>query len=675
MGNNGNFDQYAAFREKQLELAKMLNESSEVISGLNMEQFRDNLKRLGDKVQNDSFKIQVVGTFKNGKSTFINSFLGEEILPAYALPCTAVINEVKWGERKRAVLHFRDPLPDPLPADLSPKALEHMRKFPQGPIPPLEIPYDEIEDYVVIPIGKDPKEMLLESPYEKVELYWPLPLLENGVEIIDSPGLNEHATRTKVTMDYLSKADAILFVLNAQAICSQEEMRFVEDNLQEQGFTDPFFLVNRFDSITSERERSAMRRFTEMKLRDYTSNEIFYVSALNALNGKMEGDADKLRSSGMPEFEARLSDFLTRQKGRVKLSQPARELKRILNEEALFKVIPMQRELLGTSLDDVKERYRQAQPQLADLKTRRDQMYSRLMLRIEQCKPEFRRLAARNMADTADSVPVWIEEFTPSVSFGPVPTKSKSEIIVREISDYISGKMDEQQKEWRKSVLQPIIEEKANDIFGAAEESLANFFEELDSVNVALAGKTYQSDPVPTWQRVVGAVGGLAIGDIGLAFSGGVNGLSKELAKTAAFEFGAGMVLGLLGLFNPVTLIATIVGAFLFNWNRGQAKSMEKLKSAITGEVAAQLSDQAEEAAVKLSESVSGRFEAIAQSIVGAMDAEITETERQIEGIIQEMEKGKENIAQREAVIKGCEAKIKELSSGLDELIFQLVEE
>ena len=35
--------------------------------------------------------------------------------------------------------------------------------------------------------------------------------IENGVEIIDSPGLNEHATRTKVTMDYLSKADAILF--------------------------------------------------------------------------------------------------------------------------------------------------------------------------------------------------------------------------------------------------------------------------------------------------------------------------------------------------------------------------------------------------------------------------------------------------------------------------------
>ncbi len=72
----------------------------------------------------------------------------------------------------------------------------------------MSIPYDKIEDYVVIPMGKNPKDMLLESPYERVELFWPLELLKNGIEIIDSPGLNEHATRTKVTMDFISRADA-----------------------------------------------------------------------------------------------------------------------------------------------------------------------------------------------------------------------------------------------------------------------------------------------------------------------------------------------------------------------------------------------------------------------------------------------------------------------------------
>lgn len=674
MAVSDNFDQYAAYREKQLELAGMLKGASEVISDLNMVQFQENLKKLGDKVQNDSFKIQVVGTFKNGKSTFINSFLGEDILPAYALPATAVINEVKWGEKKRAVIHFRDPLPERLPAELAPKAKAHMDQHPQGPIPPLEIPYDEIEDYVVIPIGKDPTEMLLESPYEKVELFWPLPLLKNGVEIIDSPGLNEHATRTKVTMEYLSKADAILFVLNAMAICSQEEMRFVEDNLQEQGFTDPFFIVNRFDMISSEKERSAMRRFTEMKLRDYTTNEIFYVSALNALNGKAEGDAEKLRSSGMPPFEARLSEFLTKQKGKAKLAQPARELKRILNEEALFKVIPTQLELLGTSLDEVKARYRRVQPQLADLKTKRDQMRSRLTLRIEQCKPEFRRLATQNALDVADSVAAWIDEFEPASKFGLVPTKSRSAAIIKEISDYISVKLEEQQKEWRQTVLQPIIEEKSNDIFGAAETSLNDFYNEIDGIKVDIAGKEFSGDPIPTWKRVAGVVGGLAVGDIATAFSGGVNGLSMEMAKTFAFEFGAGFVLGLLGLFNPVTLIATIAAAFVLNWQKSQSNAMASLKKQMTEELVSSLSDQADQNAVALCENIGGRFNELADQIVDAMGIEITETERQVEGIIQEMEKGKENIAQRETVIKNCEARIKELSSQLDNLIFQLVE-
>ena len=94
---NQNYGQYAAFKEKQMELAGMLEDSSEVIASLNMNNYRDNLKRLGEKVHNDTFKIQIVGTFSNGKSTVINSLLGEEVLPAYALPCTAVINEIKYA--------------------------------------------------------------------------------------------------------------------------------------------------------------------------------------------------------------------------------------------------------------------------------------------------------------------------------------------------------------------------------------------------------------------------------------------------------------------------------------------------------------------------------------------------------------------------------------------------
>jgi GTPase SAR1 family protein len=219
----------------------------------------------------------VIGTFKNGKSTFINSLLEEDVLTARALPATAVINEVKYGEEKDAILYFRNPLPENLPASISQKALAHMQKHNMRDVPPLHIDYHELEDYVVIPIGEDPKEMLLESPYEKVELFWPLEMLKEGVEIIDSPGLEEDDTRTRVTMDYLTKADAILFVLTADKLCSKAELDFIENNLHEFGFTDPFFIVNRFDLIP-DNQREELMRFAKMKLGEFSTNEIFYVS-------------------------------------------------------------------------------------------------------------------------------------------------------------------------------------------------------------------------------------------------------------------------------------------------------------------------------------------------------------------------------------------------------------
>lgn len=675
METKTNFDQYAEFKQRQIELAEMMGDAAVVIDDLNMQHYKQNLEKLSKKVHNDAFKIQIVGTFKNGKSTFINSFLGEDILPAYSLPCTAVINEVKWGAEKKAVIHFKNPLPEKLPEKISADAIAHIVKYGYEQVPPLEVPYDELESYAVIPFDSDPKDMILESPYEKIELFWPLELLENGIEIIDSPGLNEHATRTKVTMDYLSKADAIIFVLNAQQICSQEEMRFIENNLKAQGFNDPFFVVNRFDCISSEKERAMMKKFVVSKLGSYTSNEIYFVSALNALQGKTENNSEKYASSGMMEFEARLSDFLTKEKGKAKLSQPARELKRILSDEALFKAIPAQRNLLATSLDEVKERYKKAEPQLNELRVRKEQMYNKLMLKIEQAKPEFKRAVSSNYLNLADMIPVWIDEVEPVTKLGIIPDKAKAAAVVREISDIVSVKIEEQQIEWRTGVLEPLVNEKAADILGGIETELGEFYKELDDVNIDICGGNYDTNDVPAWQRVAGVVGGLAVGDIGLAFSGGINGLSMDLAKTLAFEFGAGFILGALGLFNPVTLCAVLVGAFVMNWKKGQSNAVKKLKQSIKDKIVNQLSDTADDNSYIMSDEIADKFAEIAQQIVGAMDIEITETENQINSIIEELNKGQESVNERNSVIDKCENSAKVLNEKLDNFIFSLVEQ
>lgn len=663
------------FRIQKERLGGMLSDASEVINDLNMSSASENLDKLSKKVNNDTFKIQVIGTFSNGKSTVINSLLGEEVLPAYALPTTAVINEVKYGDNKEAVLYFRNPLPENLPASLSVKALEHMKTHGMKNIPPLHISYNEIEDYVVIPMGEDPKEMLLESPYEKVELFWPLPMLKEGVEIIDSPGLNESDTRARVTMDYLSKADAILFVLAADHLCSKDEMEFVENFLNAYGFTDPFFVVNRFDLI-QEREKDRVIKFAEMKLAGFTTNPIYCISAQKALDGLVKRDAGLIEESRITPFVTHLTNFLTKDKGKIKLSQPARELKRILNNEALYKVIPNQRAMLDSSLDEVRVRYDAAKPKLEMLKTKKEQLISKLKLKIEQSKHEFIRASNRNYLSVAEMIPGWINTFQPKNKFSVIPTKSKATIVVSEITDYVVGKLETQQKEWKKSVLQPLVEERSQYIFESAEQDLTNLYAEIDSLNVSISGQ-HDIDPntVPLWQRIAAGAGGLLLGDIGLAFSGGVNGFSKDLAKVAGLEIGAGALLYFIGALNPFTLVAVLLTAIISSWNSSSSGAMKRTKEMVSEQIVNQLTANADENSSQMAETICQKLDDIANSISTAIDVEIGQTEEQVQSIIAEMQRGQASIDARKQVINSCENKITALSTDLDAFTFELIEQ
>ena len=241
---------YGIYQANLTRLAQMLRESRASIDKLSIKGWTEILEKLQNRIANERFKVMVLGEFKRGKSTFINALLGQEVLPAFATPCTAVINEVKWSQSKRAVLHFRDPLPKNLPSSIPVRALEHIKHGRNGAVPPLEIAIDELEQYVVIPDpGKDQAESVSESPYAKVELFWPLKFCENGVEIIDSPGLNEHTTRTNVTGDYLSMVDAVIFVMSCHALCSQSEVDIIDNTLIACGHEDLLFVCNRFDEI------------------------------------------------------------------------------------------------------------------------------------------------------------------------------------------------------------------------------------------------------------------------------------------------------------------------------------------------------------------------------------------------------------------------------------------
>lgn len=667
----GNLEQYQQY---QKELAEVLEGASEVTSQLNMSKEKE-LAELSKKVQSETFKIMVTGTFKNGKSTLINALLGEEILPAYALPATAVINEVKYGTEKQAILYFREKLPEPLPDKLAEKAVRHMEKYKGKKIPPLAISYDEIEDYVVIPIGADEKQMKLQSPYEKVELFYPLDILKNGVEVIDSPGLNEDETRTRVTMDYLQKVDAILYVLNANAICAGDEMKFVKNDLYEKEIDSVFFVVNRFDQI-KQREQPQIRQYAELKLKEiYPQPELFCLSAINALDGRLDKDDSLLEKSGIISLEKRLVEFLTKEKGKAKLASPAKQVRQILSREALQVVIPRERKLLNSSLDEVQRKYDAIQPRLAIAEREKEQKKERMRVDIEQSCRRFERAMGSNIREIANSVPVWIDEFTPETSLGvnPFKTKERLEQITTEIFDHVKGKISDAQGEWQRNVFTPIIEEEANYIFSAAEKDVSKIFKEIDDINIELAGADYTKVEVPFWKRVAGVAGGIALNDWGLAISGGVNGIGKEFAKTAALEIGAFAALMTLGLFNPITFLATIGLAALYNLIKGSSNSLKKLKDTIKDSVITNLTESASQQSADMTDEIKAKLEGVAKQIVDSVSKELDDIDKQVQAVISEKQKGEQEVEKRMRELTQCEAKIHELNAKLDKLIFALV--
>jgi hypothetical protein len=154
------------------------------------------------------------------------------------------------------------------------------------------------------------------------------PLVQNNVSLIDSPGLAERASRTKVTRDYLTNVQALVLVLRADQILSEDEREFIQQ-LNSRRLEHVFILVNRIDLI-SEDEIDGLKDFVQTTLSEYyckpDSEEfdeqlyrrrVFYTSAKKALDarcGKYPDPAESraaLASSNLEAFEKELETFLT----------------------------------------------------------------------------------------------------------------------------------------------------------------------------------------------------------------------------------------------------------------------------------------------------------------------------------------------------------------------------
>lgn len=624
------------------------------------------VQRLEQRVHDDNFKVFVMGEFKRGKSTFINAMLGQEVLPAYATPTTAIINEVKWGEQPRALLY---------------KIASSNGSG--GRV--MQIPVNQLEDYVVIQVNEsnavsDDGRPVYESPYEKVELFWPLELCRDGVEIIDSPGLNEDDKRQKITLDYLTVVDAVIFVISCLAPISRSE-RSAIDTVRESGYEDIFFVCNRINEVRPK-EQERLRAYCLNQLKDLTKEKeryVFFINALGALDGRIAGNAQEINASGLLPIEAELKTFLANERGRVKLVRPTVELKASIREAR--RTIPERAVLLRTDLDTITARYEAAKTKLAQFETER----VNIVRRVEAFRYDTRRAVsdAANLfySDVADKVGGWIKEYEIKMPIGlhEVFNKDAQKRVVEEVTTFLTESVTRESKQWQTAQLQPLLNNRFEILAQYLDKKTGEFVEGLDQVrnelvsgtNVTIAPDVVKQEKVGALERILAAAAGLLIVDLGSAAIGATFGF-REMAKSILPQLAVLFATTVLFGWNPLILIPAMLAS-------GGIQGLLKMKSTnkqIRDAVGAAFETRLRESRAEQANAIANKLDGKLNEIQGALDQglalEIQSIRDQVDAIIEEKKQGQKRVDEALRGLNAVADQLNAIDGEIDELVGQI---
>ncbi len=386
------------------------------------------LAHMLERLSEDRLRVAFVAEFSRGKSELINAIFfagyGTRMLPSSAGRTTMCPTELMFDPEKPPAIELL-----PIKTRLSNAGISEYRRFPDewsviefdtADIERMKSALKHISE--TLRVDREEAEKLgfavdddaeseayhvdvdgmVEIPrWRHAVINFPHPLLEQGLVILDTPGLNAVGTEPELTLSLLPNAHVVLFVLAADTGVTQSDLLIWRHNVMIDSTSrrSSVVVLNKIDGlwdglkseaeIDAEIERQILNCSTTL---DVPRQQIFPVSAQKGLVGKVTSDGALFERSRLGVLETALSEELLPAK---------RDIVRATSEDEFEELHEHVRRILKARLSGLQEQLND----LSDLRGKNRGVVTYMMGKVNTEKQEFesalqRYYAVRNVFST-----------------------------------------------------------------------------------------------------------------------------------------------------------------------------------------------------------------------------------------------------------------------------------
>ena len=331
---------------------------------LNSEAVEARLDRALKLLRTDHITLAFVGEFSRGKTELINALFfsgyGQRILPSRAGRTTMCPTELFFDPRaERSYIRLL-----PIESRLEDTSIAQLKR---NPLLWLTLPLDTansdgmVEAFTQVAAVKSmpveraiqlgfhpdtlenadiPGEVLVPA-WRHAMVNFDHPLLRQGLRILDTPGLNALGSEPELTLSMLPSAQAVIFLLSADAGATASDMNIWEQHIRRLDDGDRqrlFAVLNKIDVLWDDVAGDAfvddaiqrMQATTAQQL-GIAEDDVLPLSAKQALLAKIRGDQGLLQRSRLLALENLLCERILAQKEQLLEQQVVRQVLALLH--------------------------------------------------------------------------------------------------------------------------------------------------------------------------------------------------------------------------------------------------------------------------------------------------------------------------------------------------------